>query len=643
MSWTIPWYNASTLVGNQFNQAASLAQGAWSSAMEYLAALSNLGTVEIARTPIGAPPAAPGLVGMPTFPGLPVLSMRDVPDIERPEFDTITIPDLTVPDFTVLAPDVVLPDMPQLATPADPGDAPDVGDVAVPAPPSFELPAAPVFDETVIPAMPEIAVPQFEGDRLPVPEIEAPGGQVFVHTEGVFSSDVQDALRERLLEGLRAGGTGIGATAEEALWDRSRRRLDRELTRKRREAADAYAASGAMLPPGAMLADLRQMDRDHENALLDLNRDITVEQARLAQAQAQFVIEKAIADVTLSVDHFNRVNQRAFEAARAAADYAFRDVEARVSIYNASVARFTAQAQAYELRIRAMLGELDAYKTRLEGARIEGEIKAQAVELFKAQVAGVQAVISVYTARLEGARIESEVIKARLAAYESRVRAYVARFEGERAKIDAFTAQIGGEKARVEIYATQAQAYESRVRGVAVQADIAKTKADTVARVNESRVETMRADAQVYAARVDAAKAEIDAAVRRLGLDVDVFKAQTEAVKDTNDAAVRLYGADVSAWEAQGRLAIEDSRIAQDNALRSLELLARQLQSLAQVSAQMAASALNSVNASASLGYTESASKSESKAESNSTSTSTSDSEVKSYSESNATTHSYSY
>lgn len=638
----------SLVAANQVNSQIANAQGyataAWATAQALFGDLTDIAPGDVNPTTIPDAPTAPSLVGMPVVPSLGEVVMDPVVAPTAPTLVEVTIDDVVIPTFDVADPALVFPDAPTLTTPTDPGDAPAVNDIDIPVAPDYDLPSVPTFEDTVLPTMPGLITPNFEGDRLPIPDITSPGA-LFVHTEEEFTSALQDAVKAKLADDLAAGGTGIGATAEAALWERSRRRLDEELARKRQESSAAYAALGAPFPPGVMIADLRKVGRDHEDSILDLDRDITVEQARLAQQNAQFVIEKAIAEVSLEADHFNNVKARAFEIAKTAVDFAFRDVEAKVSIYNASVARFTASTQLYEAQIRGMLGTLEAYKAQLDGARIEGEIKAQRVALYKAQIEGVQAIISVYTSRLEAARIQSDVIKAKLEAYESKVRAYVARFEGETAKINAYQARLAGEKAKAEVYTSQVAAFESRVRAVGAQAEIAKTKAAIVTEKNASLTDAYKSDVAAFSAKIDAAKAKVDAMVKRESLDVDSYKAQVEAAQSTNDALVRRYGADAQIWETRGRLAIEDTKLFMDNAMRRVEVLSKQFQATAQFLAQMVAGALNAVNASVSLGYSENASQSQSESESTSTSTSTStsNSETSGYMESNSTTHSYSY
>ena len=160
----------------------------------------------------------------------PEITLEDyIPDpIDKPDID-IKMPDkidpvmvdkvivemVDLPDFSAEKPTINIPENPNPTKPSELDGAPTVADVELPVKPSFVMPTAPNLQDFSLPTSPGFLNPQFEG-IMPIDNLTAPTS-VFAYNEGVYQSDLADALTAKLLSDLESGGTGLEASVEEAL------------------------------------------------------------------------------------------------------------------------------------------------------------------------------------------------------------------------------------------------------------------------------------------------------------------------------------------------------------------------------------------------------------------------------------------
>jgi hypothetical protein len=621
---------AANIVRNKFETAQNYANDAWSSALHFL---NNLGGVAKLVYPDVGLPDLPELPTYPTslrVPDLETVSLPDVAAPEPPSLVGLTLDGIEMPRFSVLPPDIVLPDTPAPDLPEAPGQAPNMPDLELPADPVVILPDPPVFDAVAIPDLPGPITPAFEGERPPLPSLVTPGNLFVVPVEAEYVSPLRAVMADRLKEALARGGTGHGPELETDLWNRARRRAEETLATRLAELGDTFAARGCSALSGPMAALLRQAYRDHATALAETNLDIVTKQTDLAVASDRAAFDQALALEGQGIELFNATATRAFEAAKALAQFGYEALHAEVAVHNAQLAHYQADAAVFEARIRAGLSELEAYKTRLEGTRLAGEAQKRAADLYVAQLSGVSSLISIYKARMEGAAAKSAINRDRLAAYEAQVQAYVAGVNANTARLNAHAAAIAGQEAKARVYAEQVKAFAQQVAA-------AKTAAETQLAVSseENRValETYRADVTRFEAELRQAQAKTETLLKDKELALRQYELALRA-RDSDAAMLsKDHAAQVDAYLKAAEVSIKEADMLLQNSLGELRLEAEKIRSGAQVSAQMAASALSSVNASAQIGYSESVGQR--------TNTSTSESTQRSVSETTANSNGF--
>jgi hypothetical protein len=196
-----------------------------------------------------------------------------------------------------------------------------------------------------------------------------------------------------------------------------------------------WSASGLPLPDGALAQALTQEEVDYVNRRLDKTRLISIEMAKIADANTRFAVEQASRLEQILMDFQKTIQQRIFEASKATADLQIQtinaeiakqrimtdvyktiadvrieDAKAIVEIYTAEVQAYTAQIQAETTRIdsivRTFLAEVEMYKADVSvySALTDVEIKILDAQL---RIAIERATLTLKNAELQIRQYES--------------------------------------------------------------------------------------------------------------------------------------------------------------------------------------------------------------------------------------------
>lgn len=631
---------AAGIVRNKFDTAQNYANEAWYSAIAFLDRLGGVARLTYPSVDLPEVPDAPEYGGVPDAPALAAVELDRVAAPALPELAVAALDGFEVPAFTVTPPEIVLPEEPDLVWPDGPGAAPNLAEVETPPDPAIVLPAPPVFDPVAIPPLPGPITPTFEGERPPLPELVAPGNLFVLPRVGEYGSSLRQALAERLEGEVRGGGAGHGAQLEEALWGRARKRLEDELGARLRELADGFAARGTAALSGPLADALRQAYADHADKVAAGNLDILVKEADLAAASGQAAVTSALALEAQGIELFNQTAGRAFDGAKALAQYGYEALAAEVAVHNAQLARYQADAAVFEARIRAALSDLEAYKVRLEGARLSGEAQKRAADLYLAQLSGASTLVALYKARMEGAAAKAALGRDRVGAYEAQVQAYVASVNANTARYNAQAAAMAGQEAKARVYAEQVRAYGERVAAAKAAAE---TRLAVSTEENRVRLDAHKADVSRFEAELAQARAAAETLLKGRELTLRAYEAGLAARRDQADLRSKDHAAQVDAYLKSAEVSIKEADMLLQNSLGELRLEAEKIRSGAQVSAQMAASALSSVNASAQIGYSESIGQRTNTSTTESTQRSVSESTAKSSGFRESYNHNYNY
>ena len=590
------------------------------------AALAELGKIKVADVPAPSRPDVPISAPPPIdLDGVPVFTPSNLVIPSAPADINIDalLAGLEIGDMDYL------PDAPT-ALPINIPDAPGMRDVQVPARPAIdttvEIPAAPSVVMPEMEALIQISLPDFVFPDMPTFDAAPPDASgisvpsVFINwAEPSYESEVLVDLQGKVVA-MMAGGTGLPAAVEDALFSRARERDTATTNRAVQEAVDTWAGRNFSMPPGMLV---KQADVIREQGRLrasELNRDIMVEAAKWEIDSIRFAVQQGMALEQLTSNLFENTAKRLFEVARFQAESQISVFNAQISLFNAQNSAFETLSQVYRTKLDAAISKLTAYKAAVDGQVALGQINQQRVDVFKAKLDAVQSNVDVYKALMQGAQVRAETIKSQFDAYRADVQAYSEQIGAEKVKFDAYESQIKGESAKAGVFDSQARAYASTIQALASKADI-KVKGAQI------KMEAARTKVSKFLADVDAYKATLQAGLSEAQYGTAVFQAQVDGWKakasvNIADAEMQSRFADMNTRTniAYAEMQISEYTSKMQNAVQQAQIALEAAKALGQYTAQLAAGAMSAAHVSASISGSGSASSSDSRSESTSTS-----------------------
>lgn len=613
----IGWGN---IVPSRFSEMSAFANGAYSATTGAIQAVNQLvaslsvpevssiaaGTVEVAAIDYTTRPSL-GTVEIPT----------DWPVNETAPLSLIALPTLTpvsLPVLSFTAPSYAAPTKPSLSVIPEPEDAPSINDVTVPTLKAMDLPKAPTLADIIIPGMPEISIAPFDYEA-PTFSLDDPAKIVWGGNP-VYVSDMWSELLGKVLGNIKNGGTGLVATVETELYKRHLDRTQEENARLYAEANNYFAARGFSLPPGALAGRLNEINQQISRNNLAASRDITISQADLAQKNTQFMVEMGAKLEGMIREFYTSNTNRTLEASKLVAQNAIEVYDAMARGITIKAEIFKANAMAYDSRVKAALTAVEAFKGQIEGAKVSAEVQKTLVDIYTTQVGAVETMMKLYVAEMEGAKIASDIEQAKLALYESKVKTFIARLDGEKTKAGLYESQLKAEGIKAETYKTQVDAYGVEVDAAIKQYDAQLQYLDAISKGNAAEIERYRANLSGYETTVRAKAAEIASIVEGFKAEAMAYEAETGAEAAHLNAQVEEIKARIAEADFNMRKAVAEIEAVTKGYVSINELKLKGEEGIMNIGAQLTASAMNAVHASASYGYSSNSSESTSKSES---------------------------
>lgn len=530
-----------------------------------------------------------------------------IDDINTSGLDSVTLPNLTLP--TALP--IVLPTPPVVNVPADPGAGPAVGDVEIPLYVGGELPLVPTLYELNLPVEPDISLEDFDVAR---PDFTPPAALVDVYRPDLtdFQSFLWSTIDGRVaatgvqdmhgrLQAMLAGGTGLPANIEQALFDRAIGREDVSSQQAVAQAETEWAARGFSLPGSTLLARVQEIRQANRIERGRINRELSIQFHTQEIENLRFSVDKAISlEGTLL-----QANTQIMDVARQLADghwvVAKGIYDSQLDTFRLYLEIYKTDVEVYNARIQAELAKLEVYRSQLEAQRLIGTLNQQLVDIYKAELDGFLAGVEVYKAEVQGAdaAIRAELTKVEV--FKSQIDAYGARLDAEKIKYEIYDTTVGAEETKARVYASQVDAYGKRIEAYRTEVGAEATKVDAHTKIAE-------AETRIYAEQVGAWRAGIQADTENLNAFVSVYRANLEKYN-------ALLGAEQYRVEGEARnfdLEIEKEKARVASVLKQADQAIAQLEHIssmglaatdtaAKVNSQLAASAMAAISVSASM------------------------------------------
>lgn len=596
--------NVDQIVSSRINDASATSQALQSTALSTIAALQGVNFNFSAGSPPSPPNIDPNIDVSINLPPITPTSFGTITSMmpSRPGLDGVpSVSPLNIPDFQSSIGSLNIPEPPPWTAPGTAPVRPSTGDVVLPDSPLLVMPQ--------MPALVEINVPSFGGLTLPTfsasaPEFEAtalPG--ILQWSEPTYHPEILDEVLG-VIRTLWAGGSGIPAAVEQAMWARAAEREDLTAERELDSVSEEFSMRGFTMPPGMQAARTDQMRQDLALKKLSLNRELTIKFAEWQIENIRFGVQQAIAAENVYVNLFLNQAQRMFEAARFQIESQLNIYNAQVTLYNARMNGYQIEASVFDTLVKAELSKIEVFKAEIEAEVARGQINEQKVRTYTAQVQALQTEVEIYKARMQGAQVQSDVIRNQIEAYKADVQAYGERIQADKVRFDAYESQVKGEAAKAGIIDAEARAYAALVQGKSSAADIDVKRAELIIQKNRSLVEAYIADLDAEKARIQSQTAVIQSGAQAYIADTQRFAAQAQA--ETTKAQVQ-----VAAKEAELRTNISFYQAQVQAYIGNMEQLIRQaglvidaLKAAGQISSTLAAGAMAGVHVGATLSGT---------------------------------------
>ena len=553
----------------------------------------------------GAPPAVPAINvsvdGSFTLPSINATSFGTVSPVTAQLGALGVIRDPVTVDITPFMPSIVgltLPEVPQMTAPLTAPSRPVTSDVTLPEAPAIAKPAFPALESISIPAF---AFPTLPTWTATAPEFSGTAvSTVLQWGEPTYQTEVMPEVVAKLRE-MWAGGSGIPAAVENAIWERAANREDLDTSRQISAAYTEFSSRGFTEPPGMLVARVDAIREESQIKKQGLNRDIAIKMAEVQIDNVRFAVEQGVAAENVLYNIWNNMAQRQFEAAKIQLDSQFALYNAQIALFNARQQAYSTEAQVFKTKLDAELARIEVFKAELEGELARGTLNEQRVKIYGEQIRALLSDVEVYKAQMQGASVQSDVNRNIIDGFKAEIQAYAERINADKVRFDAYDSQVKGELGKAQILDAEARAYASYITGVSAKADIGVKQMQADISRNEQIL-------REYAARLDADKAKIQADVAKIQAGASAYTADTQRFTAQAGAEEAKARVEITAKEAEIRasLGLFDVEVRKyiadmEQMIRKANVQLEALKAAGQVGATLSAGAMAGINIGASL------------------------------------------
>lgn len=301
----------------------------------------------------------------------------------------------------------------------------------------------------------------------PVPTIDASGlvgateptaiNAVLSWVETAYSSDVYASILTRLLDDLQSGATGLDPVVEQAIYDRARTRQQADRLAEFNRINNLAAELHFQLPSGVLASGLTDYAIGATRQDADIENQIIVTQADLAQKNAQFSMQQAVALEQTLRQVWSDSNNRGLEYKKSAVDLLLRDYAER---WRGFVAKIEGQKAYIEAQVENLRGVIESNKSAVEVFREQYQALATRIG---AVAAHNKAVTDVYAAQVDGYAAEQRGLS-----------------DENKSKIDALVAKISYAELSVRAASEEAQ---QKISGYASEQSLREKLANDMATI----------------------------------------------------------------------------------------------------------------------------------------------------------------
>lgn len=452
------------------------------------------------------------------------------PEVENIAGDVGLDPDLAnLPtEFNPTVGDPQFPDPPEPIDTSGEPTRPTVATVTMPTRRSRAvIPSPPTLDDIVLPSFTPLNLPTFT-DTAPEFTDAAPNPTLIWH-EPEYESEVLDEIKARV-RAMLAGGTGLPAAVQQALFDAARGREDLIALAAEQDAYDEFAARGFSMPPGALAKSLQATRERSRLSASAFSRDLLTKAAQWEIENLRAAVTNGVALEGLLQAKFNNLASRVFDAAKYQLEIETKVHELAIAAFNARNSAFATKAVVFRARMDGELGRLQEMRAEIDIELARGQRNEQKIRQYLGELDGVNKEIESFNLEMRGAEIQANINRSVIEGHSVDVQAWGEKLKARKAPHEAYELTMRGE-------AVRATALEAQTRGFAETVRAAEAQANVKIKWVDARISANRAETERYVARLQAERERVQA-------DLGAIQARTAAFSaDVGRYGTELQGA----------------------------------------------------------------------------------------------------
>lgn len=532
-------------------------------------------------------------ISTPSFSGsYSELSIGTLPDISAifPQFDPVTATKAAVsmPGKPTLLPFTAAPDTYK------------VKDVSVPKTKSISIPKAPQLGSFKTPSFEEVSIPDFK-ETLSKYTIKLPGE--FSWSPEKYSSGVYAQLLKAVLGGIQRGGISLGEKVEAEIFERHKSRVQTENDRQLCEAEDYFAGRGFTVPSGVLLSKLTELSRVFAREAIDASRDISISQAELLHKSNEFYIEQGRQLEGTLMQFYSENMNRSLQAKKEVLTSSVEISKMTAELARVKIEEFNAKAASWNMLLQKKIANAEEYKLKLEASSIELGMKKLLNENYETQMNAAKIATEIFSEEVRAASIMAEIEKLKLETSIASISAISIKTEENSKRIALYGAQISAEKAKIDAALAEVSFDSAKVERTKAHIDSLISQRSLILEVNKARM-------QEYELKIELHKKEVADIMAAYESKLGTFKAMCSAYEAETSRDSAYYS--TSAEEIRAKISIQQLRLQKaiaeiDASIKGFqaveELKMAGSEGVMQVTAQLAASAMQGISSHSSLSY----------------------------------------
>jgi hypothetical protein len=470
----------------------------------------------------------------------------------------------TLDEKEITKPTITLPDAPSFTTEL-PANKPFIADVINAVAPTDTVPdKLTSIGNYSIPTPPSVVIADF-GDPIPAYNITLPDIE-FSYVESEYTSALKDALGTKLLSDVQNGGTGLSAEVEDAIWERTRERDEKDYVEAAAKVNSRWSGKGFRLPDGVLTNLHQDLIVDDRNQRIERSRDILIKQAELAQTNTHFTITSSLSLEELEINHANEVANRSLESARAVMEFGIAFHNLKISDYNIQLERVKVQAIEQSARLDGERLKLEEYRTALLEIQAKSGLDKDLLAEYNLDIERYNSFLKLFKEEQGAAQIALGIEGLKIDLYKENINDYKSRLDAQRNEALLYEAQVKGELGKITIYTAELQAENTRVNTLKVQTDIEIAKVTENVKLQDLELRAYLGNIERYKAEIGIANIELSQEAIMYGHDVNKFRAELQ-----KDVAQLELGVETL---IKGRaLDLQNTNIRLENAKANLQAL----------------------------------------------------------------------